>query len=125
MRTFLNKHKYIKVIKFTGDKSVSINYYRRDEFKPVYLINPDHIFLHNGYTTIIISDKAAETINPLDFTSKYDIAKFQAAINNKVIGDTFNALKGNKFDLQQILLFLSLAVNFLVLYFLLKSQGIL
>jgi hypothetical protein len=101
-----------------------VTYHRRNKFNPSYLINPDHIFNSAGYTTIVISDNAQETINPLNFQSKYDAKKFQSAINNKVISDTFNTLKGNKFDLQQILLFLSLAVNFLVLYFIMKSQGI-
>lgn len=125
MRWFFNKHKYIKVVKFNSDKSAITNFYKRGELPKTYIINPDHVFNSNGYSTIVMSDKSAESINPLNFESKYDVAMYKSAINNKMIADTFSTLKTSKFDLQQILLFLSLATNFIVLYFVLKSQGIL
>jgi hypothetical protein len=78
----------------------------------------------NGYTTIIITDKAQETINPLDFKSQYDAEQFKVAINNKIIADTFSTLKTNKFDLTQIILFASVALNIIILYFTLKSNGV-
>lgn len=124
MRFFLNKHLYIKVITFKTDKSMTVEYFTRSKFKPKYLVNPDHIFLSNGYTTIVRSETSAETMNPLDFKSKYDVKKFQTAINSKIIDETFSNLKTSKFDLTQIILFLSLAINFIVLYFILKSQGV-
>lgn len=124
MKTFWNKHKYIRVIKFYRDKSSTITYHKRESFKPNYLVNPDHVFNANGYSTIVVSELAAETINPLDFKSKYDAVRFKSAINNKLIADTFDTLKAKKFDMSQILLFLSLAVNVIVLYLLLRQMGI-
>ena len=124
LRFFWNKHKFIRVIKFNSDKSSTITYYQRATFKPKYLVNPDHIFIANGYTTIIITDKAQETINPLDFKSQYDAEQFKIAINNKIIADTFSTLKTNKFDLTQIILFASVALNIIILYFTLKSNGV-
>jgi hypothetical protein len=124
MRNFFTKHKYVRIIKFNSDKSSVITYYKRSEFKPSYLINPNHAFNGNGYTTFIITDKSTETINPLDFTSKYDVMAFKSAINTKIITDTFNTLKPKLFDLSQVLLFLSLAINLVVMYFVLKSGGV-
>ncbi len=108
---FLNKHKYLRVIKFNTDKSSTITYHLSSKFKPNFLINPDHIFLYNGYRTVVITDKSAETINPLDFESK-------------LIKDTFSTLKHNIFDTPTILLIINIVITLVVLYFLLKSQGV-
>jgi hypothetical protein len=124
MRLFFNKDKFIRVITFYGDKSSRITYHKRNKFKPSYLINPNHIFMANGYSTIVASDTSPETINPLDFKSKYDISKFQSAINNKVIEDTFSNLKSKRYDLTQILLFISLLCNAVVLFIVLKLAEI-
>lgn len=124
IRHFFNKHKFIRVISFNNDKSSSVTYYRSERFKPKYLVHPDHVFFSRGYRTIVIKEKGIETINPLDFNSKYDAEKFTTAINTKLIEETFINLKSNKIDLSQVLLFTSLLVNLIVLYFLLKSQGI-
>jgi len=121
---FLNKHKYLRVIKFNSDKSSTITYHLSSKFKPDFLINPDHIFIYNGYRTVIITDKSAETINPLDFNSKFNSSDFKTAIESKLIKDTFNTLKHNKFDTTTILLLLNLVITFGVFYFLLKSQGV-
>ena len=120
MRTPFNKHKFIRVITFYEDKSTKINYYKREQFKPAYLIHSDHIFLGKGYSTIVHCNNQPETVNPLDFESKYDGKMFKAAINTKIIEDTFAGLKTNKFDLTQILLFLSLGISAVLLYFVLK-----
>lgn len=124
MRLFFNKHKYIREVTYNNDKSVQIRYYRREKFKPLYIVNPDHVFNSNGYSTIIVSENASENLNPLDFNSKYDAKVFRAAINNKLIDDTFNTLKHKQIDLTQIMLFASLMINFIILYFLLKQGGI-
>ena len=121
---FLNKHKYLRVIKFNADKSSTITYHLSSKFKPNFLINPDHIFYYNGYRTIIITDKSAETINPLDFESKFNSSDFQTAIESKLIRDTFSTLKHNIFDTPTILLIINLVITLAVLYFLLKSQGV-
>ena len=124
MRTIFNKHKYVKVITHNKDKSITIKYYKRDKVPNDILINPDHIFNHNGYSTIILTSESAESINPLNFKSKYNVKMFQSAINNKIIEDTFSTLKTNRFDLQQILMFLSLVLNFIILYMLMKQMGV-
>ena len=121
---FLNKHKYLRVIKFNADKSSTITYHLSSKYKPNFLINPDHIFYYNGYRTVIITDKSAETINPLDFESKFNASDFQTAIESKLIKDTFSTLKHNLFDTPTILLIINLVITLGVLYFLLKSQGV-
>ena len=124
MRFFFNKHKYIRVISFNKDKSSTITYHARVKFKPDFEINPDHIFMMSGYATVVTSELAPESINPLDFNSKYNVSHFKTAINNKIIADTFMNLKSSKFDLTQILLFGSLLINIIVLFILLKTTGI-
>jgi len=122
---FLNKHKYLRVIKFNSDKSSTITYHLSSKFKPDFLINPDHIFIYKGYRTVIITDKSAETINPLDFNSKFNASDFKTAIESKLIKDTFSTLKSNLFDTTTIILILNLLMSFGILYLLLKGQGVL
>jgi len=122
---FLNKHKYLRVIKFNSDKSSTITYHLSSKFKPDFLINPDHIFIYKGYRTVIITDKSAETINPLDFNSKFNASDFKTAIESKLIKDTFSTLKSNLFDTTTIILILNLLMTFGILYLLLKGQGVL
>jgi hypothetical protein len=120
---FLNKHKYLRIIKFNSDKSSTITYHLSSKFTPNFLINPNHIFNYNGYRTVIITDKSAETINPLDFDSKFNATDFETAIESKLIRDTFNTLKPKLFDTPTILLILNIIITFGVFYLLLKSQG--
>ena len=122
---FLNKHKYLRVIKFNSDKSSTITYHLSSKFKRDFLINPDHIFIYKGYRTVIITDKSAETINPLDFNSKFNASDFKTAIESKLIKDTFSTLKPNLFDTTTIILILNLVMSFGILYLLLKGQGVL
>ena len=122
MRLF-GKHKYLRVIKFNSDKSSTITYHLSSKFKPNFLINPDHIFNYKGYRTVIITDKSAETINPLDFESKFNPADFQTAIESKLIKDTFSTLKSNTFDKVTVMLLLNLILLIVVIYLLLKGQG--
>ena len=122
MRLF-SKHKYLRVIKFNSDKSTTVTYHLSSKFRPNFLINPDHIFNFKGYRTIVITDKSAETINPLDFTSKFNASDFQTAIESKLIKDTFTTLKPNMFDKTIFMLLLILILNIAVIYLLLKWQG--
>ena len=122
MRLF-NKHKYLRVVKFNSDKSTTVTYHLSDKFKPSFLINPNHIFNYKGYRTIVITDKSAETINPLDFESKFNHEDFQTAIESKLIRDTFTTLKSNTFDRTMFMLLIILILNIAVIYLLLKSQG--
>ena len=122
MRLF-GKHKYLRVIKFNSDKSSTVTYHLSSKFKPNFLINPDHIFDYKGYRTVIITDKSAETINPLDFESKFNPADFQTAIESKLIKDTFTTLKSNTIDKTTVMLLVSIILHIVVIYLLLKGQG--
>lgn len=124
MRYFLNKHKFLRVVKFNCDKTSTVTYHKIKDFKPDFIIDPNHVFNANGYNTVVITDKSAQTINPLDFESKYDAKMFKTAINSKLIYETFSNLKSPKFDMQQIFLFLSLIANIIILYFILKQNGV-
>lgn len=119
MRLF--KHKYLRVIKFNSDKSSTISYHLSSKFKPNFLINPDHIFFYKGYRTIIITDKAAETINPLDFNSKFNPADFQTAIESKLISDTFKTLKPKIFDVTTVILLVNLLLTIGIFYYLFRG----
>jgi len=119
-----NKHKYLRVIKFNSDKSSTITYHLSSKFKPNFLINPEHIFYFKGYRTIIITDKSAETINPLDFSSKYNASDFESAIESKLIRDVFHTLKPNTLDKTTFILLIILILNIAVIYLLLKGQGL-
>ena len=120
---FLNKHKYLRVIKFNSDRSTTVTYHQSSKFRPGFLINPNHIFDYKGYRTVIITDKSAETINPLDFSSKFNASDFQVAIESKLIKDTFTTLKPSKLDKTTFMLLLILILNIAVIYLLLKWQG--
>ena len=122
MRLF-NKHKYLRVIKFNSDKSTTVTYHLSDKFKPNFLINPDHIFNYKGYRTIVITDKSAETINPLDFESKFNHEDFQTDIESKLIKDTFSTLKSNTIDKTTVMLLINIILHIVVIYLLLKGQG--
>lgn len=124
-RNFLNKHKYIKVFTFSETKNITIKYYKIKDYKPFYLINPDHIFYHNGYLSIIISDKSAETINPLDFESHFSAKDFKVAIESKLIKETFGTLKDSKIDWLKVIMFANLIVSAILLFIILKQGGIL
>ncbi|MEM0173956.1 MAG: hypothetical protein QXI16_05575 [Sulfolobaceae archaeon] len=118
------EYKYIKVYRFRNDKTVELNIYAKDTFKPDFLLDPDHVFNHAGFSTIIISDTKAETINPLDLKSKYNVKDFTTAINSKLIHETFSTLKSDKIDLVKVLLFFNIAINLVLLFILAKSQGV-
>lgn len=122
MRLF-GKHKYIRVIKFNSDKSTTVTYHQSSKFRPSFLINPDHVFNYKGYRTVVTTDKSAETINPLDFSSKFNASDFQSAIESKLIKDTFTTLKHNTFDRTTFMLLFILILNIVVVYLLLKGQG--
>src|SRR5690606_11417315 len=118
------EHRYIKVYRFRNDKTVDINIYAKDTFRPDFLLDPNHVFNHAGFSTIVISDTKAETINPLDLKSKYNVKDFTTAINSKLIHETFSTLETNKIDLVKVLLFANIAINLVLLFILAKSQGI-
>ncbi len=124
MKPIFNKHKYMRVITFYSDKTSKITYHKKDTFKPDYLVNPDHIFLSNGFTTIVTSDNAPETINPLDFESQYPKEKFETAINTKIIKDTFSTMKKRGLDLVLIFSGITTLVVVIILYLMIKQMGV-
>lgn len=118
----LNKSNYIKEYYITKDKTIKINYFKRDKFKPSYIINPDHIFISNGYSTVIVTDYTAETINPLDITSLYPADLFKTAINSKLINDTFSSLTG-KHDFN-IYILIACGIIIVMLFYIMYSMGL-
>jgi len=111
------KNKYIKVIKFKNDKSIDIKLMKSNKLPEDLLINNNHVFLHDGYKTILTSDTVAESINPLDLKSQYPVEKFKTAIETKVINDVFNTIKRDKLDINKILLFANIFISIVLLYF--------
>ena len=122
MRTRFNKHKYLRVIKFNTDKSMETTYHISATYNPPFAIDPNHVFNWKGYRTVIISNISAQTINPLDFTSKYDANHFRVAVESKLISDTFTSLKP-KIDTTTILLIVNIFFSLAVIYLIMKGQG--
>ena len=56
MTLIKRKDKYIKLIKFKNDKSVNIKLIKSSKLPEDLLINNNHVFIHNGYKTILTSD---------------------------------------------------------------------
>lgn len=111
-----NKKKFYKVL-YKSDKTFKIQKIKNIE-KENILINPDHIFIDKqGNRYILTSDKAAESINPLDFQSQYSSKEFKTAIETKLINDLFKNFDDNKFTIDRILLFINIFITFIILYF--------
>lgn len=124
IRHRFNKHRFIKEFQFSKNKTIIVNYIPKKSYEPKYLVNPDHIFYSNGYTSILLKQGGAESINPLDFNSKFNEKDFNTAISSKLINETFAGLKKEKIDLMKVMLFANLLVTFILLYILLKGQGV-
>src|SRR5690554_7426349 len=118
------KSKYIKVYTFTDTKGLEVKYYKDKDLPKDLLINPDHVFNHRGYRTIMTTNKVAESINPLNFNSKFDKSLFEVAINNNFAKDLLSTTNNNKMDKTQMLLIGVLGGIVIVIYLLLKSQGL-
>lgn len=127
MIMFWNKHKYIRLVQYNSDKSININYIKRSNFNldQSLLINPDHVFNFKGYTTIVKTSESAESMNPLNFQSKYDVKKFNSAISSKLISETFSSLKKPKFDLLMASVMLNALTLVVVIYLFMKVGGML
>ena len=111
------KDNYIKMIRFKKDKSVEVKLIKTKELPKDLLLNNNHVFLHRGYKTVLLSDTMAESINPLDLKSRYPIEKFKSAIETKVINDVFNTIRSEKLDIYKILLFANIFIGIVILYF--------
>ena len=120
----LQKSKYIKVYTFTDTKGLNVKYYKDKNLPKDLLINPDHVFNHRGYRTVLTTNKVAESINPLNFNSKFDKSLFEVAINNNFAKDLLSTTSDKTLDKTQKLLIGVLAGIGIVIYLLLKSQGL-
>jgi len=108
-RNYFNKYKYIRLVRYNDDKTISVKYIKKEHFNKdlSILINPEHIYNFNGYQTVVTTSKSNESINPIDFTSKFDPKDFKSAIRSKLIAETFASLQPDKFDKMMMLLVLS------------------
>lgn len=125
-RNFFTRFRYVRLEQFNEDLSITVKYIKKQNFNKdnVIMINPEHVFNLKGYTTIILTSNSAESINPLDFESKYDADLYKTAISNNLIEQTFNTLKTSKLDLMKILLFANFATIALLIYMIMKNEGI-
>lgn len=113
---FKRKKKLYKVI-YKTDKTFSIRKIKNIDSENI-LINPDHIFFDsNGNRYILTTDRSAESINPLDFESKFSPKEFRTAIESKLINDLFRNFDDKKLSFDRILLFANIFMTFMILYF--------
>lgn len=124
MKPIFNKHKYLRVIHFTQNKRSFIEYINDEKQGIPFLVHSDHVFLANGFRSVIITDKSAETINPLDFQSKFDVSDFTSAIESKIVRETFTTIEKKPLDITLILIAFNTLVSIALVYFALKGQGI-
>jgi hypothetical protein len=124
-RNYFNKYKYIRLVKYRDDMSVTVSYIKKDKFNQdnALMINPNHVYNFKGYQTIITTNKVQETINPIDFNSKYDPAHFKSAMKSKLIAETFASLKVDKFDKLMFLLLLNILQLIAIAYLLYNVLG--
>ncbi len=111
-----HKRKFYKII-YNDDKTFNIIRIKDIENENL-LINPDHIFLDDkGNRYILTTNQSAESINPLDFESKFSPKEFKTAIESKLVSDLFRNFEDNKLSIERILLFVNIFISFMVLYF--------
>ena len=124
-RNFFTKHKYIRLVSYNKDMSVSVKYFKRENFNKnnIYLINDKHIYNFNGYTTVVITSESQESINPIDFESKYPADKFKTAIGSHVARDMFNTLEVSKIDKMSVLIALNVITLIGIAYLLYIYMG--
>lgn len=123
MKPIFKKHLYLRVIKFNSDKSSTITYHKSIDYHPSFLINDNHVFLSNGFRTILVTDKAAETINPLDFKSQFSVNDFTSAIESKIVRETFASIEKKGLDLTTLLLIGNIIASLAIAYLVMKGNG--
>ena len=113
---FKRKKKLYKVI-YKSDKTFNIKKIKNIDTENI-LINPDHIFLDSkGNRYILTTDLSAESINPLNFESKFSPKEFRTAIESKLINDLFKSFDDKKISIDRILLFVNIFMTFMLFYF--------
>lgn len=119
----LQKHKYIRIERYTKTKGLEVRYYKEAQLPKDVLIDPDHVFNFRGYRSIMVSDNSAQTINPLDVTSQFPKGEFEKAINSKVVSELLSTTKKDKLDLTQMLLIGIAFIGAVTLYLLWQHTG--
>lgn len=124
-RNYFNKHKYIRLVKYNNDMTISVSYTKREEFNKdnSILINPKHVYNFNGYKSIIITANAQESINPIDFEANYPADKYKVAIKSKAIKDAFQSMQPDKFDKVMALIVLNIIQLLAIAYLLFNLMG--
>lgn len=122
-RNPFNKHQYLRIVRFHTDMSETVSYVKRDKFNQRHeiLINPKNIFNFKGYQTLILTSESNETINPLDFTSKFSAEDFKTAMRSNLIKDAFQGLQVEKFDKLMLLIIIN-AVTLIGVAYMLYSM---
>jgi len=124
MKPIFNKHKYLRVIHFTTNKRSFIEYINDEKQGLSFLVNPEHVFLAGGFRSVIVTDKSAQTINPLDFESKYPADDFKTAIESKIVRETFATIEKKGLDITILILILNIIIGLACVYFGLQSRGV-
>lgn len=110
------KKKLYKVI-YKSDKTFDIKRIKNIDNENI-LINPDHIYFDSkGNRYILTTDQSAESINPLDFESKFSPKEFRTAIESKLINDLFKNFDDKKISIDRLLLFVNIFMTFMIFYF--------
>ena len=113
---FKRKKRLYKII-YKSDKTLDIKKIKNIDTENI-LINPNHIFFDTkGNRYILTTDQSAESINPLDFESKFSPKEFRTAIESKLINDLFKNFDDKKVSIDRILLFVNIFMTFVILYF--------
>lgn len=128
-RNYFNKYKYVRLVKYNDDMTETVQYIKRKIFnkgneEDHILINPKHIYNFKGYTSVIITSKSQESINPIDFESKYSAKDYKTAMKSKHIKDAFDSMKVEKFDKVMFLLILSIVQLIAIAYLLYNLIGV-
>jgi hypothetical protein len=99
--TYFHKKTAVKVIVFTKDKRVRVDYVKPlnntlTAFKKTYTLNDSDWFLSDGFPTYVFNDLDSEPQNPLNpkVRSLMSADDFNVAISSKVARDIFEASKG-------------------------------
>ena len=116
------KKKRLYKILYKSDKTIKITRVKNINNENI-LINPNHIFFDkNGNRYILTTDQSAESINPLDFESKFSPKEFRSAIESKLINDLFRSFDDKKVSIDRILLFVNIFMTFVILYFMIMRR---
>ena len=124
-RNYFNKYKYIRLERYHEDMSITVSYIKKDKFNldDSILINPQHIYNFKGYQTVILTSRTQESINPIDFESKFDPSHFKSAMKSKLIAETFASLKVDKFDKLMMILFVNIIILVAIAYLIYNLMG--